>query len=76
MGFPGLTGKLLFPSCERLRAQEGYIYSHGLVLIGIKGMMKTVQAVSDSVKVKLFFLFASCTFTQNFLGAYLSHLYA
>lgn len=66
MGSPGLTGKLLFPSCERLRAQEGCIYSRGLVLVGIKGMVKTVQALSDFVKVKLFFLFASCTFTQIF----------
>jgi len=59
-------GELLFPSCETFSAQEGCICSHGLVLVGIKGMMKTVQAVSDSVKVKLFFLLAFCKLTQNF----------
>lgn len=66
MGFPHLTGELLFPSCERFSAQVDCICSHGLVLVEIEGMMKTVQAVPDFVKVKLFFLLASCTLTQSF----------
>lgn len=55
MGFPGLTGELLFPSCERFRDQEGCICSHGLFLVGIEGIIKRFQAVSGSVKVKMFF---------------------
>lgn len=66
MGFPHLTGELLFPNCERFSAQEDCTCSHGLVLVEIKGMMKTVQAVPDFVKVKLLFLLTSCTLTQSF----------